>query len=206
MKLLIATGNPGKFREISAILKDLPYELVSLADVQVEIPDAIEDGKTYEENSFKKASYAAKKSELMTLADDSGIIVNHLQGQLGLKTRRWGAGEKVSDQEWLDYFLNRMEEAEDRSAVFVCSAVLVDAKGALLYSTIGETKGTLTRQPLAQLKSGIPLSSCFIPESYNKVYASFTDDEKAVISHRGKAFSKVRDYLMDQCPNKNKIQ
>lgn len=197
MKILIATGNPGKFREISAALADLPITFLSLKDVRADHLDVVEDGETYPENAYKKASFFSQQTGLMTLSDDSGIIVDALQGELGVKTRRWGAGEKVTDQEWLEYFLNKMKTVSDeqRTAKFICCACLVDGRGKLIKDFIGETKGILTRRPLSPIYPGIPLSSCFIPVGETKVYAQLTPEEKNRISHRGKAITQVKDYL-----------
>jgi XTP/dITP diphosphohydrolase len=195
MKLLIATGNEGKFLEISNMLKDLPLELYCLKDLDVDMSDFKEDGETYEDNSRKKAQYAAKKTGLMTLADDSGIVVSALIGELGVKTRRWGAGPDVSDQEWIDYFLDRMSGVEDRSAKFICAAYLVDSNGNELFSAIGENNGILASSLMAPIKGGLPLSSVFMPEGHDICYSQLSYDKKAVIGHRGKAMGQVKDYL-----------
>ena len=97
-KLLIATRNPGKFKELKVIMGDVPYEIVSLEDLGV-LGDVEEDGETYEENAFKKARFFSEgASGILTLSDDSGLEVDALKGELGLKTRRWGKGESASDE------------------------------------------------------------------------------------------------------------
>jgi len=194
-ELLIATGNIGKYQEISAILQGLPLKIYSLKDFDLEIPDSVEDGKTYAENSLKKAKYAAEKTGMMCLADDSGIVVDALRNELGVMTRRWGAGAKVSDHEWIDYFLKRMEKEENRSAKFICHAYLVNSKGETLYDCVGETEGKIMRELMAPIIPGLPLSSCFLAEGAEKVYAALSKEEKSAISHRGKAMVKVRDYF-----------
>ncbi|MEK6969075.1 MAG: non-canonical purine NTP pyrophosphatase [Nanoarchaeota archaeon] len=197
MKLLIATENPGKFKEISVSLANLPLTLSSLKELNLTIPDSVEDGKTYAENAFKKAQYAAQKTGLMTLADDSGIAVDALKNELGVKTRRWGAGANVSDQEWINYFLKRMESCPDekRTATFVCNLCLVDKKGNLIKNFIGKTKGKITRALEAPIHPGLPLSSCFIPEGFDKVYITLNTEKKNQLSHRGKALQQVKDYF-----------
>ena len=197
-KLLIATGNEGKFLEISNMLKDLPLELYNLKDLNVDMSDFVEDGETYEDNSRMKAQYAAKRTGLMTLADDSGIVVNALVGELGVKTRRWGAGPDATDQEWIDYFLNRMSSVEDRDAKFICAAYLVDGNGSVLYSAVGENNGVLATSLMAPIKSGLPLSSLFVPIGYDVCYSQLSYEAKAEIGHRGKAMGQIRDYLSDR--------
>lgn len=196
-KLLIATGNLGKFKEISASLANLPLKLISLKEINLAIPDSVEDGKTYAENAFKKAQYAAQKTGLMTLADDSGIAVDALKNELGVKTRRWGAGANASDQEWINYFLKRMETYldEKRTATFTCNLCLVDEEGNLIKNFVGETTGKITKSVEAPIHPGIPLSSCFIPEGFDKVYITLSTEKKNQLSHRGKALQQVEEYF-----------
>ncbi len=195
MKLLIATTNQGKFNEISLKLEGLPLELLSLKDIQVDDSTFVEDGDTFEENARKKAKFYAQNSQLMTLADDSGLIVEALQGELGLKTRRWGAGEKASDQEWLDFFMKRMAHEKNRKAKFVSCTCLVDAQGNVLVQGKGEVSGVITLTIEAPIKPGIPLSSVFKPDHYSKVHSAMTTEEKARISHRGKSMVTIRKFL-----------
>jgi XTP/dITP diphosphohydrolase len=146
-------------------------------------------------NAYKKGYYCAKKSGLMTLADDSGIIIDALKNELGVKTRRWGAGENATDQEWIDYFLKRMENEENRRTTFVSCLCLVNEEGNILKLGKGEIKGIITKNLEAPILPGIPLSSCFLPENHTKVHSALTIEEKNKISHRGKAMIKIREYL-----------
>ncbi len=193
--LLIATGNLGKFGEIAAILENLPFELKSLADLpkaeQVE-----ENGTTHDENARLKALYFFEETGFMTLGEDSGLEVDALHGELGLHTRRFGAGHEASDDEWLEHFLERMEDVPEaeRAARFVCSACLIleDGTEHLFHGT---AEGAITHEPEATLLPGLPLSSVFKPNGFDRVYAALTKKEKAQISHRGLAVGKVRDFL-----------
>ena len=204
--LLIATGNPGKFSEIREALQGVPYELRSLSDLprygfgegaaQVE-----ETGSTHEENALLKARHFFGKTGWMTLGEDSGLEVDALQGELGLNTRRWGAtaiagqaGSDASDEEWLDYFLKRMAEFPEaqRMARFVCVAALVVPEQYVFY---GEARGVIVLKPEAPILPGLPLSSVFKPEGFDRVYAALTPHEKSQISHRGLAVGKVREFL-----------
>jgi XTP/dITP diphosphohydrolase len=196
-KLLIATQNKGKFREISEVFEGADIELVSLADLGISTDGVVEDGETFSENAYKKAKFFYDKTGMLTLAEDSGIIVDALGGELGIKTRRWGLGENASDEEWVNYFLERMKEfpAEKRGAEFVCCACLIDEAGGILEYFKGETKGRISEKLLAPILPGLPLSSCFVPDGMNKAYAEISAAEKNKISHRGKAMWKVREYL-----------
>lgn len=169
--------------------------------------DFVEDGKTFEENSRKKAEYYFKilknqfePGNLLVLGEDSGIIIDALAGELGVKTRRWGAGEQASEEEWIKYFLERMKNvpADERGAEFVCSACLkgIDSNGnEILESFSGRTRGVITNGLESPLLPGIPLSSCFRPEGFDRVYAALRVEEKNKISHRGKAMKGVREFL-----------
>ncbi len=195
MKLLIATRNPGKFEEIRTMLAGLEakgVEFVSLADLGVE-DECVEDGETFEANALLKACFYAKLSRLPTVSDDSGLFVDALKGELGVKTRRWGAGEKATDEEWLDFFMQRMVLEENRRAEFICAAAYVNKEEERVF--FGETKGEITRKIEAPVKPGIPLSSVFCPQGYAKVYAALTVEEKNQLSHRGKAFAALKVYL-----------
>ncbi len=197
-KLLIATKNPGKFSEISEVLGGGDFELVFLGDLDVEDSDFAEDGETFAENAEKKARYYADKFGMLALGEDSGLMVDALEGELGVQTRRWGAGEEASDEEWLEYFMRRMEEVpdENRGAKFVCfSCLLEPGKEARFFDA--ETPGVITRELMADLLPGLPLSSVFVPEGCDKAYAALEAQEKNKLSHRGKALKKVREYLRD---------
>lgn len=195
-EFLIATKNPGKYREIMEVLSGLSFQFRFLADLDIEDVDFVEDGETFAENAYKKASYYHQKTGLLTLGEDSGLVVEALKGELGVKTRRWGAGEKASDEEWIEYFLARMKGVENRAACFVCHACLVGEQGRADFD--GQTRGQITESLRAPILSGIPISSCFIPEGAEQVYASLSVDEKNKISHRGKAMHPLRDFLANQ--------
>ncbi len=188
MKILIATGNPGKFKEISGILGESGHEFISLSELGIEV-DFEEIGESFEEIALAKASHFAGLSGLPTIADDSGIFITVLADELGLKTRRWGAGEHASDSEWLDVFMNRMKDEKDRSAKFVCAAAFVNGEESFVH--VEHTEGLISGRVEVEIKVGLPLSSVFKPVPYDKVYSALSDEEKNKISHRGKAFKKL---------------
>ncbi|MBD3269977.1 hypothetical protein GF376_00450 [Candidatus Peregrinibacteria bacterium] len=193
-KILIATGNPTKLVEMKATFEGLPYEFLGLKDLGL-MNDCGETGKTYEENARIKAEYFFEKigGEMPVIADDSGLVVDALEGELGVFTRRWGAGEHASDQQWLDYFMQRMEGLENRKASFVSYGALRLADKVEIFS--GQTFGVITEKVEAEIKPGLPLSSVFLPNGHNKVYSAMSDLEKTQISHRGYSMNKVREYL-----------
>lgn len=174
------------------MLQGLSAELVSLEGVGI-TEDFPEEGMSFEENALGKARFYGEKSGLPTVADDSGIFVEALADELGVKTRRWGAGEAASDEEWLEHFLKRMEKEESRKAEFMCAAAYTGPLGEHVF--LGETKGTLTEQAQVPVKKGIPLSSVFKPEGCDMVYAALSPAEKNRLSHRGKAFAQLLTFL-----------
>lgn len=194
-RVLIATSNKGKFREMMEVLGDLPFSFLRLDDVGLP-GDCEENADSFEGNALLKARYYREKSGLITIAEDSGILVDALDGELGIKTRRWGAGESASDEEWIQYFLEKMSDVpfQKRGAKFVCCSAIIDDQGAE-HLFRGETAGVITQQLEAPIYHGLPLSSCFKPVGLEKVYSALTPEEKNTVSHRGKAMRQVHDWL-----------
>lgn len=195
-ELLIATGNHGKFREIFSVLAGVPYVLHSLSDLNLSA-DCDEKGVTFAEIAEYKARYFSTLVAYTTLAEDSGIFVDALPGELGIYTRRWGAPYTGStDEEWIAYFLQRMKGVPyaQRKAKFVCAACIVRDGIATVFTA--QTGGFITDDLQAPIQKGLPLSSCFIPDGYTKVYAALSLQEKATVSHRGKALSAVKTFLL----------
>ena len=197
-KLLLATSNPGKAEELRVALVGLQCEILNLHDLPPDLSSGapIESGTTYAENARIKAEYWHERTGLPVLADDSGIVVDALVGELGVATRRWGAGEAVTDQEWLDYFLERMRDVPPakRTAEFVCVLALVESPTDIQIFT-GRVRGVITLDIAASLKPGIPLSSVFQPLGSDKVFAAMSDVEKNQFSHRGRALTTLRQFL-----------
>ena len=192
MQVLIATTNVGKYNEMMESLGDLPIDFVTLKDLGI-TQDVAEDGTTYTENAYIKARFFHQLSDLPTIAEDSGIEVNALKGELGIKTRRWGAGPEATDEEWMQHFLSRMEYEDDRRATFYSAAVFID--GDQEYDVLGAAHGQLLQYSECPMPKGIPLSAYFVPENGNKPFAAMTLAEKNTISHRIKAMQKLKKYL-----------
>jgi XTP/dITP diphosphohydrolase len=198
MDILIATRNPGKFKEISAMLSGTGARFFSPSDLEIAEDFDETGGESYEENALGKARFYGKRADgMIVVADDSGLKVDALEGELGVKTRRWGAGEKATDKEWLDYFMDRMKSEDNRKASFVCAAAIrfPDCRENVF---IKGTPGAICHEVKAPIKPGIPLSSVFLPTGYDKVYAEMTHEEKNELSHRGKAFAEVLNHLKTQ--------
>ncbi len=198
-KLLLGTSNPSKAREIAETLRDLNLEIIPLLDLDKLkfAKEPPEDGETFKENAQIKAEFWQRETGLLTLADDSGILVDALPEELGVKTVRFGAGEKASDTEWLNYFLTRMEGVENRRAKFICVLALARTNEPTEFFR-GEICGEILEKPAAPLLPRIPLSSVFLADGASEVFAAMSTTEKAKFSHRGRAIEKVKKFLTNR--------
>ncbi len=184
--IVLATRNLGKIREFQQLLKNFPVEIKSLRDFGP-IPEVEEDGKTFDDNAYKKALFAAKALGLPAMADDSGLVVEALDGAPGVKSARY-AGEDVSDQANVDKLLKEMNDKNDRRAAFECViSIAVPSGPALTYE--GRCEGQIAREPKGT--SGFGYDPIFFYPEYNKTFAELNSDEKNRISHRGKAAGEV---------------
>lgn len=196
MQLLIGSRNPGKAIEIREALAGLPLQFLLPGDAKITIDDPEETGSTFAENALLKARHFHRAGGLPTIADDSGIVVDALNNELGIHTRRWGAGAQATDEEWIRYFLNRMKEEENRTARFICTIAFIDDhKREHLFE--GICKGSITHDLEASYLPGLPISACFRPEGFDLVYSAMSVDEKNSVSHRGKAVKLLREHLKE---------
>jgi|CXWL01.1.fsa_nt_gi XTP/dITP diphosphohydrolase len=192
--VLLATTNPGKRQEIlSALLPLEKIEFVTLDDLGIRA-DVSETGQSYGENALIKAREYFRLSGIPTIAEDSGVEVSALRGELGVNTRYWGAGAEATDQEWLQHFMDRMRHESDRSARFVCHAVYISSMGH--WNIEGECLGTITHDVAGPIQKGIPMSAVFQPIGADLVYSAMSEEEKNQLSHRGKAMKQLREYLL----------
>jgi XTP/dITP diphosphohydrolase len=195
MKLFIATNNIGKQHEIISHLqavKNLTFMVPS--DIKNVPPAPAETGKTYRENAFIKANFYHQITGLPTLADDSGLTVTALPGELGISSRRWGGSETVSDEDWLKKFLTIMSEKEDKSAAFMATLCYINADEKAYYFE-GTIAGVITQTAESDYPPGLPAGSCFKPTGATKVLEAMTTEEKMKWNHRGKALEQFREWL-----------
>ncbi|MDD5623594.1 MAG: non-canonical purine NTP pyrophosphatase [Candidatus Peribacteraceae bacterium] len=195
--LLIATSNRGKVQELSGVLSTLPLDILTPLDLPYIEETPQESGSTFEENALEKARFFSERSGLPTVADDSGIIVEALGEELGLHTRRWGAGPAASDAEWIDFFLKRMRKEKNKRARFVCVLAYVDPLGAT-HTFEGRCEGIITPTLEADYLPGLPISACFRPDGHSAVFSALTIEQKNSTSHRGKAAHSLKKHLQDQ--------
>jgi XTP/dITP diphosphohydrolase len=185
--LVIATRNKGKTKEIKALLKDFPVNIKNLDDFGP-IPHSEEDGDSFDENAYKKASFAARILGLPALADDSGLIVEALDGAPGIHSARY-AGENATDEQRYLKLLEDMKGKSNRKAAFECVISIAAPTGpALTYEA--RCEGLITTEPAGS--NGFGYDPIFFYPPYNKTFAQITGEEKNRISHRGKALAELK--------------
>ena len=190
--LLIGSGNLNKARELATLLEGLPWKVLSLRDFpDVEAPE--ETGVTFAENAALKARYYAEKFQVACVADDSGLEVDALDGAPGVYSARY-AGEQGNDQANIEKLLDALEETpwHERTARFVCCAAYV-APGEELHTEEGEVRGHIAVSPFGD--NGFGYDPLFVPEGFEATFAEMEPVEKHEISHRGRAFQKMRAWL-----------
>jgi len=191
-KLLLATKNPAKVREYFRLLEGIPYEIVTLADVSIDqVVDETE--ATLKENAALKAKAYASLSNLLTLADDSGLEVDALGGEPGALSARF-AGEGASDKMRIDYLLAKLSgiPREQRTARFQCMIAIASLDGEVALCQ-GECQGIIAFEPKGD--NGFGYDPIFYLTELGKTMAELSMDEKNAVSHRGLAVRKARRIL-----------
>ena len=195
-KLLIATGNPGKMREYAELLAGLPYQLVSLKDSGI-THEVEETGGTFEENAWLKASEYASMSGLMTLADDSGLEVDTLAGEPGIRSARYGGDSCTRDEDRVELLLKNMKDVpwEERGARFRCVIAVAGpdntttppagTEPTLITQAEGLMVGMIQYNP--QGGNGFGYDPVFYLPEYDQTAAQLSLHMKNQISHRAKA-------------------
>ncbi len=196
-KLLIATKNPGKLLEITNFLSDLPIKIVSLFDLGIK-ENVEETGKTYKENSQKKAVFYAKKSNLPAIADDGGLEIDALDGAPGIKSRRW-LGYEASDKVLFNYLANVAKNLPDdnRKAWFKTVISLALPNGQV-WSVSGEVKGVIVEKSQVKILKGYPYRSFFYLPKIKKYYheSELSEEEQKLYNHRWKAIKKLKPTII----------
>lgn len=190
--LLIGSRNRKKAAELAELLAGLPWDVKSLADF-FPVPEPVEDGATFEENAVEKAVYYADRLCVWCVADDSGLVVDALGGAPGVYSARY-AGPGCNDADNNAKLLAALADVPDplRTARFVCCAV-VARPGGEPHLEKGVVEGRVGFECRGRL--GFGYDPLFIPEGNDKTFGEMTLAEKHAISHRGRAFRKLRDYL-----------
>ncbi len=190
--LTIATRNPGKVREIRKILQGLPFKVRSVDDVLPGLSPR-ETGRTFAENARAKALYYSKRIPGLVLADDSGLEVDFLNGAPGIYSARFSRPDP-SDEKNLRKLLRLMKDtpAEKRGAGFVCAVALAE-DGEVVKLIEAKTRGRITVE--AAGSNGFGYDPVFFYPKLRRTFAELSQEEKNAVSHRGKAFRRLRLYL-----------
>lgn len=189
--IIFATGNEGKLKEVKKIFADTGFNIISIKELEG-VPEIIEDGKTFEDNAFIKADTLFQLFKIPTIADDSGLAVDQLKGEPGVYSARY-AGEDCTYEDNNKKLVSELKRFDEpHPARFICCAVYVDqdkrksVEGHLSGNIINEFRG----------QNGFGYDPIFVPDGSDKTLAEFSLEEKNNISHRGRAFSKLREEIL----------
>ena len=210
-RLVVATTNPGKLREIRELLAGVPVTLVGLADMPpVEEPE--ETGVSFEENARLKALYYDKHllhdaaAAGMTVAEDSGLVIDALDGEPGVRSARFLRPDASYPERFAEIFRRLAERpGRPRTARFVCAVAVVE-QGRVIYETTGTVEGEIA--PAASGTGGFGYDPIFYYPPYGSTLADVTQEEKIRVAHRGIAFRTVAAWLEARCrePEKRPVQ
>jgi XTP/dITP diphosphohydrolase len=192
-EIVIGTNNPGKYREICDLL---PNKIKKYSPKKIGIKSPKETGKTFEENSFIKASYFSKKTNLICLSDDSGLEIDFLKGDPGIYSSRW-AGKKNNFNLAIKKIYSKMKIEskgwdKNNSAKFICCMTLFWPNGKT-YSSTGIIKGKISINKKGG--NGFGYDPIFIPHGYSKTFGQMKPELKMSIDHRFKAFKKIKKFF-----------
>lgn len=185
MKIVFATSNPHKLHELNEICADSGIEFVLPSEGFA----PIENGSTFEENSLIKAKEAFRVSKTYSLADDSGLCVDALDGAPGLYSARYAG----TQDEKIEKLLGELKGFENRRAKFVCCVTLLDDKGKMIFQTVGECHGSIVKERKGI--NGFGYDPIFKADNYDCTIAELSNEEKNKISHRGKALKNFLEFM-----------
>ena len=189
-KIVIASNNEGKIREFKEIFKDYNVDLLTLSDLKINI-DIEETGKTFEENAYIKAKTIYDMTKIPTIADDSGLVVDYLNGAPGVMSARY-AGLNAESEDRIKKVLFEMKDAgpSERSAKFVSFIVFIISDSEIIKAS-GECFGSLAFEPRGT--NGFGYDPIFVVDG--KTLAEISDEEKNKISHRGRALRNLKELI-----------
>lgn len=185
MKIVFATSNPHKLHELNEICADSGIEFVLPSEGFA----PIENGSTFEENSLIKAKEAFRVSKTYSLADDSGLCVEALDGAPGLYSARYAGTQDKK----IEKLLGELKGFENRRAKFVCCVTLLDDKGEMIFQTVGECHGSIVKERKGI--NGFGYDPIFKADNYDCTIAELSEEEKNKISHRGKALKNFLEFM-----------
>lgn len=188
-KIILASNNKNKLREFGQLVQGLDVELISQTEAGCDF-EVEETGTSFEENAYLKAAAVTRATGLVAVADDSGLVVDALNGEPGIYSARYGPGHAASDSDRYNYLLKRLGDAPDRSARFVCCICCTLPEGGTITAR-GECEGEIMYAPRGE--NGFGYDPIFRPAGQTRTNAELSPAEKNAISHRGKA---LREFMM----------
>lgn len=193
--LLLASSNENKKREFNQILKKVGFNVITPADINLDISGIVEDADTFKGNAFIKADYLRKRTSLPVIADDSGLVVDALSGEPGVYSARY-AGPDKNNEDNIRKLLKNLEgvEQDKRTAHFVCALCMIFPNGEKI-EVQGEVSGKITFEKHGE--SGFGYDPVFLYDD-NKTFAQMSSDEKNEISHRKVALNKLLEKLKEK--------
>ena len=194
MKLILASNNKKKLRELGEILSDMDVELLSQREAGCDF-EVDETGTTFAENAYLKAKAVADATGLAAVADDSGLMVEALNGEPGVYSARYATGgHEASDKEKYEYLLSKLVNVEHRAAKFVSSICCILPDGSIIR-TEGECRGEILREPAGE--GGFGYDPVFMPQGYDRSMAELGTEVKNRISHRANALREFKKKLRE---------
>ena len=194
MKLILASNNKKKLRELGEILSDMNVELLSQREAGCDF-EVEETGTTFAENAYLKAKAVADATGLAAVADDSGLMVEALNGEPGVYSARYApGGHEASDKEKYEYLLSKLVNVEHRAAKFVSSICCILPDGSIIR-TEGECRGEILREPAGE--GGFGYDPVFMPQGYDRSMAELGTEVKNRISHRANALREFKKKLRE---------
>jgi XTP/dITP diphosphohydrolase len=192
VQLLVATTNTGKLREIRSLLAGVPVELVTLRDLEpIEEPE--ETGLTFEDNARLKALYYSAHAGMTTVAEDSGLVIDGLDGEPGVRSARFLDADATYPERFAAIFGRLAGPPEkNRAARFVCALAVADA-GHIIYEARGTVEGEIARE--VRGSAGFGYDPIFYYPPYRSTLAEVTEDAKLAVAHRGQAFRSLASWL-----------
>jgi XTP/dITP diphosphohydrolase len=192
VRLLVATTNTGKLREIRSLLADVPVELVTLRDLEpIEEPE--ETGLTFEDNARLKALHYSAHAGMTTVAEDSGLVIDGLDGEPGVRSARFLDADATYPERFAAIFGRLAGPPEkNRAARFVCALAVADA-GHIIYEARGTVEGEIARE--VRGSAGFGYDPIFYYPPYRSTLAEVTEDAKLAVAHRGQAFRSLASWL-----------
>ena len=192
MRLLVATTNTGKLREIRTVLREVPVELVTLRDLPT-IEEPEETGLTFEDNARLKALYYSERSGMTTVAEDSGLVIDGLDGEPGVRSARFLRPDASYTERFAEIFHRLSGPPEkNRAARFVCALAVAD-RGHVIYEARGTVEGEIAREPRGT--AGFGYDPIFYYPPYGATLAEVGQDAKLAVAHRGQAFRALTSWI-----------